>query len=282
MQEASNKKLIRIPGKNFIKRAKIVFSGKLNIRCGGITVNELIKTKICRNYSAVCFQVNCFHKSLSNFANKFLLMKRLLTVIFIFNLLVFSARAQNNADAQSILNKAAAKIQSSKGTSLSFSLTQKDKLGHTISSSKGIMKVKGSKYYIKQAGNEIYNNGEQIWNYDGQTEVTVAKVDNDDNDALSPEKIITGFDKKDFDVKLLSSSANYQVQLTPVDKRKNYKQVILYISTSTNLITKAIITDKTNAFVEINFTNITFNNTFPDNQFVFDASKHPGVDVVNQ
>ena len=208
-------------------------------------------------------------------------MKRLLTAIFLYNLLVFSVQAQSNTNAQTILDNATAKVQSSKGTSLNFSLTQKDKFGHPISSSKGILKVKGSKYYIKQEDNEIFSNGEQIWNYDGQKEVTVAKVD-DDGDAFSPEKIITGFDKKDFDIKLISSSANYQVQLTPVDKRQNYKQVILYISKSTNLITKAVITDKTNAFVEINFTNITFTNNLPDSQFVFDASKHPGVEVVNQ
>ena len=150
-----------------------------------------------------------------------------------------------------------------------------------MSATKGILKIKGTKYYIKQDENEIFCNGKQIWNYDGQKEVTVAKADNDD-DEFSPEQIITGFNKKDFDIKLISSSVNYQVQLTPVDKRKNFKQVILYISKSTNLITKAVITDKTNAIIEINFSNISFNNTFPDSQFVFDASKHPGVEVINQ
>jgi outer membrane lipoprotein carrier protein len=216
---------------------------------------------------------------MSNFVNK-LLMKPLLSLVLVLNFFVVIVYAQNNTDAQAILDKAAAKVQSSKGISVSFSLTQKDKFGHELSSAKGILKIKGSKYYIKQDANEIFSNGQQVWNYDGQKEVTVAKAGDDDE--LSPEQIITGFDKKDFDIKLLSSSINYQVQLTPVDKRKNFKQVILFLNKSTNLITKAVITDKTGSIIEINFSNISLNNTFPDSQFIFDATKHPGVEVVNQ
>lgn len=208
-------------------------------------------------------------------------MKRSLSLIILLHIFLFSAQSQSDTNAQAILDKAASKVQSAKGISVSFSLTQKNKLGHQLSSSKGVLKIKGSKYYIKQDQNEIFSNGTQVWNYDGQNEVTVAKADNDD-DELSPEQIITGFDKKDFDTKLISSSINYQVQLTPVDKRKNFKLVILYISKSTNLITKAVVTDKTNAILEINFSNVSLNNSFDDSQFIFDASKHPGVEVVNQ
>ncbi|MEP6684912.1 MAG: outer membrane lipoprotein carrier protein LolA [Parafilimonas sp.] len=208
-------------------------------------------------------------------------MKHTLSLIILLHIFLFSAQSQSDTNAQAILDKAASKVQSAKGISVSFSLTQKNKLGHQLSSSKGVLKIKGSKYYIKQDQNEIFSNGTQVWNYDGQNEVTVAKADNDD-DELSPEQIITGFDKKDFDTKLISSSINYQVQLTPVDKRKNFKLVILYISKSTNLITKAVVTDKTNAILEINFSNVSLNNSFDDSQFIFDASKHPGVEVVNQ
>ena len=208
-------------------------------------------------------------------------MKKLLSFLFFLSGFVLSVHAQNNTSAQGILDKAAAKVQSSKGINISFSLTQKDKLGHVVSDTKGTMKIKGSKYYLKQGENEIFCNGVQIWNYDGENEVTVAKADNDDE--LSPQQIITGFSKKDFDIKLLSSAGtNYQIQLVPVDKRENYKQVILYVNKSSNLINKAVITDKTNTITEIAFSNISLDVSVPDSQFVFDATKHPGVEVVNQ
>jgi outer membrane lipoprotein-sorting protein len=196
--------------------------------------------------------------------------------------LVFFVQAQSNIDAQNILDKAAAKIQSSKGISVNFSLTQKDKLNHVVVNSKGLLKLKGSKYYIKQEENEIFCNGIQIWNYYGQNEVTVAKSGNDE-DEFTPQQILTGFNKKDFETILVpSNGTNYQVQLIPVDKRKNFKNLILYINKSTYLMSKAAITDKTNAVTEINFSNISLNSSFPDSQFVFDPSKHPGVEVVNQ
>jgi outer membrane lipoprotein carrier protein len=209
-------------------------------------------------------------------------MKKQFALIFLLCILVFFVRAQSNTDTENILDKAAAKIQSSKGINVNFSLTQRDKLNHVVINSKGILKLKGIKYYIKQEENEIFCNGIQIWNYDGQNEVTVAKTGNDE-DEFSPQQILTGFNKKDFEIALVSSNGtNYQVQLIPVDKRKNLKQLILYINKSTYLMSKAAITDKTNAVTEINFSNISLNSSFPDSQFVFDVSKHPGVEVVNQ
>ena len=218
---------------------------------------------------------------MSNFANENFLMKKLLSFILLLNIFSISSFAQSNSDAPAILNKTSAKVQASKGINVSFSLTQKDRLGHIVSNSKGILKIKGMKYYLKQESNEIFCNGVQIWNYDGQNEVTVAKADNDDE--LSPQQIITGFNTKDFDTKLISSAgANYQIQLMPVDKRKNFKQVILFVNKSSSMITNATVIDKTNAITEIKFSNLILNASIPDSQFVFEPSKHPNVEVVNQ
>jgi len=206
-------------------------------------------------------------------------MKKLFAFIVILNLMAFNIHAQ---DAQAILDQATTKIQSSKGINLSFSLTQKDKVGRVLSTAKGILKAKGTKYYIKESDNEIYCNGTQIWNYDGKSEVTVAKADYDD-DELSPQQIITGFNKKDFSASVLSSSSTgYQVQLIPVDKRKNFKQVIVFINKPSNLITKAVIIDKTGNINEVSFNNVSLTADIPDSQFVFNTSKHPGIEVVNQ
>lgn len=208
-------------------------------------------------------------------------MKKLFGLILVLSGCFSYMQAQSSNDAENILNKATAKIQSSKGINISFSLTQKDKSKNIVSASKGILKIKGLKYYLKQGDNEIFCDGTKTWNYDGQNEVTVSKVENDDE--LSPQQIFTGFNKSDYDIKLISSSAiNYQIQLTPVDKRKNFKQVMLYINKSTNLVTKASVTDKINAITEITFSNISLNTDLSDSQFVFDTAKHPGVEVVNQ
>jgi len=209
-------------------------------------------------------------------------MKKLFSLVILSTVTFLGVYAQNNTSAQSILDKAKAKVQSSKGINISFSLTQKDKQNRQLLSSKGTLIIKGPKYYLKQGSNEIFCNGEQVWNYDGQSEVIVAKVDTGDEE-LSPQQIITGFNNKDFDIKLVSSEgANYLLQLTPVDKRKNFTRVVLTVNKSSSLITKAAITDKANTVTEISFDKISLNTTAPDSKFVFDPSKHPGVEVVNQ
>lgn len=194
-----------------------------------------------------------------------------------------NAKAQNNDDAKKILDQSSSKINSAKGINASFSVIQKDKTNRLLGSTKGIVKIKGNKYYLKQDETQVFCNGAQTWNFDGQNEVTITKVDNDDTDDLSPQQLLSGFNKADFSFKLITSAGtNYQVLVLPVDKRKNFKEILLFISKSTNLVTKARITDKSDNTTEIVFSNINLNASIPDSQFSFDVSKHPGIEIINQ
>lgn len=205
----------------------------------------------------------------------------LLPVVFMAFSILKAQSAQD--DAQKILDRASAKLRSASGIQANFSLEQKDKNHQSQGSAKGIVKIKGNKYYVKEGDNEVFCNGVQLWNFDGQNEVTVTKAENADTDDLSPKQILSGFNKADFSFKLTSSSGtSHQVQLTPVDKRKNFKQITIFVNKSTNLITKAVVTDKADNTMEIVFTNVNLNAAIPDSQFVFDSSKHAGVEVINQ
>ena len=48
------------------------------------------------------------------------------------------------------------------------------------------------------------------------------------------------------------------------------------------LILKATVIDKSDNIIEFSLTNVNTNASLPDTKFEFDASKHPGVEVVNQ
>ncbi|HVX25030.1 MAG TPA: outer membrane lipoprotein carrier protein LolA [Parafilimonas sp.] len=210
-------------------------------------------------------------------------MKKTYLLFFLFVLISMSSFSQTSIDAQSVLDKVASKVKAAKGITASFTFSQYDKANHLLGSSKGIVKIKGSKYYVKQDKTEIISNGAQTWNYDGATEVMISKADNTDDGEFSPQQVLSGFNKNDFTYKLVSSAGSmYEILLTPIDKRKNFKQVVLYVNKSTNLISKAKIIDKTDSVTQITFSGISLNAIIPDSQFVFDASKHPGVEVVNQ
>ncbi len=208
-------------------------------------------------------------------------MKKHFYLIFLFELIAGQNFSQS-ADVQSILDKLSAKVKSAKGISASFTLTQYDKSNHLLESSKGVVKIKDNKYYVKQDKTEIFCNGTQTWNFDCSNEATVSKNDGSEDD-VSPQQILTGFNKNDFTYKLISSAGNdYGILLLPVDKRKNFKEVNIFINKSTNLVSKAKITDKSDNIIQLNFSAINLNAVIPDSEFNFDASKHRGVEVINE
>src|SRR3954471_2348563 len=178
--------------------------------------------------------------------------------------------AQANS-AKSILDKVSNKLKANSGITASFSYTTKDKKNVVRGSKKGVIFIKGQKYYLKQGSTEIYSDGAKSWNYNGDKEVTVSDLD-EDNKAFTPQKFLSNFYDKDFNYDLISSTGSfYQIALTPVDKRKNFKQVTVYVDKSKDLVTKAQITDKADNTTEFTLSNINTNANIPDSKFIFDT-----------
>ena len=193
------------------------------------------------------------------------------------------AKSQNDPNAKKVLDGVSLKLKTLKGVTANFSYTTKDRNKSLKGSVKGKISIKGQKYYIKQAGTEIFCNGLKVWNFNGEDEVTVADVESDDNKTLSPQKLLSNFYDKDFTYKLVSSVGSYhEIMMIPTDKRKNFKQVTVFVDKSKNLIAKADVIDKSDNTIGFMLTNIVTNVTMPDSKFAFDPAKHPGVEVVVQ
>jgi len=191
--------------------------------------------------------------------------------------------AQNDPNAKKILDGVSDKLKTLKGVTANFSYTTKDRKGSLKGSVKGQISIKGDDYYIKQGTTEIFCNGKKVWNYNGEDEVTVADIDNDDERMLTPQKLLSNFYDKDFTYKLTSSSGSaYEIQMALTDPRKNFKQVTVYVDKAKNLIMRSKVIDKSDNLIEFSLSNVNTNATIPDSRFVFDASKHPGVEVVTQ
>jgi outer membrane lipoprotein-sorting protein len=75
---------------------------------------------------------------------------------------------------------------------------------------------------------------------------------------------------------LISSKGNFQeIELKPIDTRKNFQKVTVYIDKAKSIISKAKILDKSNNILEFSFTNLNTTNNIADNVFVFNKSKYP-------
>src|SRR4051794_219227 len=205
-------------------------------------------------------------------------MKKIL-LFFVFAIGIISTGFAQTSDAKAILNKVSDKLKANTGITANFSYTTKDHKNVVRGTKKGIIYIKGQKYYLKQGSTEIYSNGSKNWNYDGNSEVTVSDVDND-SQSFTPQKFISNVYDKDFDYDLVSSAGNYyQIAMTPVDKRKNYKMVTVYVDKTKELVTKAQITDKADNITELTLSNVNTNANIPDSKFTFDPKAHPGVEV---
>jgi outer membrane lipoprotein-sorting protein len=204
----------------------------------------------------------------------------LLLVVIGFNGIV---NAQNDPNAKKVLDEVSAKLKTLKGVTANFSYTTKDRNKALKGSAKGIINIKGQKYYLKQGVTEIFCDGSKVWNYNGEDEVTVADVDNEDSKMLTPQKLLSNFYDQDFTYKLVSSAgASHEIVMYPTDKRKNFKQVTVYVDKTKKMILSAKVIDKSDNIIEFSLTNVNTSVTLADSKFIFDAAKHPGVEVVTQ
>lgn len=209
-------------------------------------------------------------------------MKKFYVLLMMLAGITSLVNAQNDPNAKKILDNVSTKLKSYKGVTANFTYTTTDKKNVKRGSVAGTINIKGNQYYIKQGSTEIFCNGKQTWNFNGDSEVTVADVDNDAK-TLSPQKLLSDFYDKDFTYKLISSAGSFHtIQLQPVDKRKNFKQVTVYVDKTKNMVTKAQVIDKSDNTVEFKLSNVNTGATLADSKFVFDAKKHPGVEVINQ
>lgn len=218
-------------------------------------------------------------------------MKQFVTSL-ILSVIVLSVTAQpkdlgtSDPNAKKILDAVSAKFKSFKAVQAKFSLTIENSAGKAMGNKSGMVFMKGSKYRINVTGQEIYCDGANVSTFDkAANEVTITKVDPAAN-AITPQKIFTNFYDKDFLYKLngdtkLNGKPVQEIELTPVDKSKNFFKVLLYIDKASSTISGAKLFEKAGNRYTYTVSNLNGKATISDTQFVFDAKKNPGVEVVD-
>ena len=135
--------------------------------------------------------------------------------------------------------------------------------------------MKGEKYFLKQGKTEIICDGINVYRFDGDKTITKSSVE-EGSQTLSPQKLLSGAYDKDFTYKLLpTKGAFYEIEMKPIDSRKNFQKVNLFIDKAKNTFSKARILDKSNNITEVSITNLNLNAVVPDEKLVFNKSKYP-------
>lgn len=193
------------------------------------------------------------------------------------SLLCFTAMgfSQNDPAAKKVLDAVGAKVKSAKGITANCTLSSFTSKGKPNGSRSLSLLMKGEKYAVKQGKTEILCDGLNVYTFDGDKTITKSSVA-DGTQTLSPQKLLAGAYDKDFNYHLLPSKGSfYEIEMKPIDNRKNFQQVNLFIDKAKNIFSKARIVDKSNNITELKITNINLNASVDDSKLIFNKNKYP-------
>lgn len=195
--------------------------------------------------------------------------------------------AQNDPNAKKILDAVSNKFKTIKALQATYNLTVTNKAGKNAGTKTGTLLLKGQKYVINDKSLQIFSDGKTTWRYEPEAnEVTTSPVDNSAT-GITPAKLFTNFYDKDFSYKLngtktIAGKKLSEIELTPTTKNKNYNKVYVYVDPAQNMIVSSKVVENSGNSYNYSMSNLKTNVTLADNQFVFDKSKHPGVEVIEQ
>nr|MBC7612610.1 outer membrane lipoprotein carrier protein LolA [Pseudopedobacter sp.] len=194
--------------------------------------------------------------------------------------------AQADAQAKAILSGVSKKYRSYAMVKTDFSFTLKNPQTNINETQSGSLYVKPSsnKYKVNLGEQELISDGKVQWTYlKNDNEVQISEIDNS-SDALNPAKIFTMYEKGFKYVYLGDSKSSgkvYQnIELAPLQNR-SFSKVKLRIDKLAKQISNIIVYDKNGNTYTYYIKSFTPNVKVDDAFFTFDASKHPGVDVVD-
>ncbi|MHA8083352.1 LolA family protein [Aquirufa sp. A-Brett2-15D] len=193
--------------------------------------------------------------------------------VILFFCLSFSVFAQSNK-AVSLIDGMQKKYKAMGSFSANF--TYQTDGAATMS---GSITVKGTKFRLKTAGQEIFNNGKEVATYIKEiNEVNISSFDPSEGD-LNPAKIYS-FDKKSYKISLKGESAGIStVELAPVAKGTQVKSIALKIKTKDLSVTEWTIINKAGKKQLFKVSKLNAKVNADDKVFNFDKKTFPGVEV---
>jgi outer membrane lipoprotein carrier protein len=215
-------------------------------------------------------------------------MKSLIVLISTFFIATISFSQQNDPAAKKVLDGVSARFKTFKAVQAAFTLRQEDAKGSLLGTKKGTVSLKGSRYRVSIAGTgqEIFCDGINIWTYDkSANEVTITKPDPSAS-TISMQKLFTSFYDKDFLYKLngdkvVNKKTLQEIEMTPTDKNKPFHKVYVLVDKKSQTINSTRILDKSGNVMVYTVNTMNGSANLPDNLFVFDKAKYPGVEVVD-
>ena len=184
------------------------------------------------------------------------------------------------------MDAVSAKFKTFKTVKANFTYKVENASGKALSTKSGSILMKGTKYKVSFGGQEIFSDGKTVWNYDkAANEVTISNLDASAG-TITPQKLFTNFYDNDFyymlnGEKKVGAKTLQEVEMTPTDKSKPFHKVYVLIDKNAKMLYSTKVLEKAGNRYSYTVGTMNTSTALADNQFVFDKSKYPGVDVVD-
>ena len=193
---------------------------------------------------------------------------------------------KNDPAAKQVLDAVSAKFKTFNSVQAGFAYKVEDANGKVMSSKTDTVWMKGTRYRVSFAGQEIFSDGKTVWNYDkAANEVTISNLD-EAGGMITPQKLFTNFYDKDFfsvynGEKKVGTRTLQEIEMTPTDKGKAFHKVYIMIDKTAKTIYSTKVLENGGNRYTYTVTNMKTNQAVADDQFVFNKSKYPGVEEVD-
>jgi outer membrane lipoprotein-sorting protein len=201
----------------------------------------------------------------------------LLTCIALFH--VVSLQAQDKK-AKDLLDQVTAKVKSYSNIVIDFKYSLQNSKENINQDSKGNVTLKGNMYVLNFMGvTKIFDGKKSYTIVPEDEEITVSKVNENDDNAITPSKMLTFFNsgyKYTMDIVQNVKGRKIQyIKLIPTSAKDQRKEILLGIDSQTKHIYNVIEIGKKGTKTTLTVNSFKTNQPLSKNQFTFATSKYP-------
>jgi len=203
--------------------------------------------------------------------------KKLLFIILL--VLTCTSQAQDKK-AKALLDEVSAKIKSHSSIVIDFKYSLSNSKENINQDSKGTVILKDNQYVLTFMGvTKIFDGKKNYTIIPEDEEITISKIDENDNGAVTPSKMLTFFNsgyKYSLTESTIIKGRNIQfVKLVPISSKDQRKEILLGIDMKTKNIYNIVEMGRKGTKTTLTVNSFKTNQPLSKNQFTFVKSKYP-------
>lgn len=212
-------------------------------------------------------------------------MKKLNLYLLLALFTTLSAYAQTDKQARDVLDKTSAAFTQAGGIKAVFTIQNTNKNGGNAGNGKGVILLKGERFFLDTEGTLTWFDGKTQWSYlTSSDEVNVSNPTPEELQSINPYALLDmyrkGYGYKYNGIKTKGGKQGYEIVLTPLNKKQDIRSITLFVSKNYQPLS-IVIEQKDKTKSEITVSSYQTNLSFPDSTFCFDPTKYPEAEVID-